>query len=115
MLHTVQRMNSWIYLLFSFFVLFNLLDLSSTIVALKLGLSEANSFLLLFSSLMGIGITPSLIILKVIFIAGMGSLVLIAIRSNNSRTSRMIFFAEIVLTLVFFVVAFNNFLVISSV
>ena len=114
MLSNFHRMNSWIYLLFSLFVAFNLLDLSTTIIALRLGMSEANSMLLFFSNLSGIGVIDFFLVIKAVFIAGVGSLVLIAVRSHNSRTTLMVFLAETAFTLVFFLVALSNILVIAS-
>ncbi len=49
---------------FAYFVMFNLFDLSSTILALKLGLSRANFALVYLSSSLGLGIADVAILLN---------------------------------------------------
>ena len=111
----INRVHSWIYFLFSAFVLVNLLDLTTTIVAIRDGLSEMNLALLFLSNLTGAGVISTILALKAIFIAGFGSLVIIGVTSRDQRTCRMILIAEIAMTLVFFAVSYNNIVAVMSI
>jgi len=105
----------WLMIAFSYFVVFNLFDLSSTILALRLGLSEANQTLLLLSSRLGFGLVNVFLGVKIVFILGMGSMLFMGVRSRNAVTRKMIFLAILGFAIVFATVSVSNFLSIFSV
>jgi hypothetical protein len=102
-------------LAFAYFVVFNILDLSSTILALKLGLSEANFVLVYLSSSLGIGITDVIVLVKSVFFVGVGALVILGIATRNQGMKRKILFTIILFGAVFALVLVNNFFTIYSV
>jgi len=70
MLSPHERLNSRLFFLFFTFVLVNLLDLSTTIVAVNMGFREANYALVALSNFAGTGIVTTILLLKIIFIIG---------------------------------------------
>jgi hypothetical protein len=100
---------------FAYFVTFNLFDLSSTILALRLGLSEANTILLLLSSKLGIGVFNTFVLVKSVFFVGVGSLVIIGVGTSNQGLRKTILAAVIVFSFIFAVVSASNFFSIYSV
>jgi hypothetical protein len=106
---------SWFALSFAYFVLFNLFDLSSTILALRLGLSEGNFILVLLSSELGIGLSTVIVLVKSIFFVGVGSLLILGIMSRNTTMKKAVLATIIFFGIVFAIVSVNNFLSIYSV
>lgn len=102
-------------LAFAYFVVFNLFDLSSTILALRLGLSEANFVLIYLASSLGVGITDVILLVKSLFFVGVGSLLIVGILSKSQKMKRTILATIIVFGAVFALVSVNNFLSIYSV
>jgi hypothetical protein len=102
-------------LAFAYFVLFNLFDLSSTILALRVGLTEANSALVYLSSLLGVGIAGVIVLAKSLFFAGAGGLLILGIISRNYKIKRTVLFTLIAFAAVFAIVSVNNFLNIYAV
>ena len=102
-------------LAFSYFVIFNLLDLSSTILALKLGLSEANIALSFLSSLLRLDIVDIIMLVKSVFFAGVGGLMILAFTTRNQRIKKTVLLTIILFGAVFALVSLNNFITIYSV
>jgi len=102
-------------LAFAYFVVFNLFDLSSTILALRLGLSEANFVLVYLSSFLGVGIAGVILLVKSIFFVGVGGLLILGVLSKSQKMKKTILAAIILLGAVFALVSLNNFLSIYSV
>jgi hypothetical protein len=100
---------------FSYFAIFNLLDLSSIILALKLGLSEANQTLLWFSSRLGLGFVDTFLTVKILLILSMGCALILGTTSRNILTRRMIFFAIAGFAILFATVSVSNLVTIFSV
>ncbi|MFI5419493.1 MAG: hypothetical protein ACHQ1H_00850 [Nitrososphaerales archaeon] len=99
---------------FSYFALFNLLDLSSTILALKLGLSEANQTLLLLASRLGLGFVDAFLAVKILLFLSMGSALILGVKSGNASTRKIVFLAIAGFAVLFAAVSLNNFLTIFS-
>jgi hypothetical protein len=102
-------------LAFAYFAVFNILDLSSTILALKLGLSEANFVLIYLSSTLGIGIADAIMLVKSVFFVGVGALVILGLATRNQDMKRKILLTIVVFGAIFALVSVNNFLTIYSV
>ncbi len=100
---------------FAYFIIFNLFDLSSTILALRLGLSEANSALLLFSSSLGVGLVNAFMLIKSVFFVGVGGLVILGLVTRNQGMRRTILLTVIVFGFIFALISVNNFITIFSV
>jgi len=95
---------------FAYFVMFNLFDLSSTILALRLGLSEANYALLFVSSRLGVGLVNAFMIVKSLFFLGVGTLVILGLASRNPSTRRTVLLTVIIFGSIFAIISVNNFL-----
>ena len=102
-------------LAFSYFVIFNLFDLSSSILALRIGLSEANFVLVSLSSILGVGLAGVIILVKSIFFAGAGTLLILGVLSKNQRIKRAVLLTIVLFAAVFAFVSVNNFVDIFSV
>ena len=113
------RSPIWLYIAFSFFTLFNILDLSSTILALRLGFAEGNSALIFAASTLGISLVDILVVLKSVFIIGMATVVFLGVapkyRSLNNKIGKNTIFLVIVgFAILFGLVCANNFTYILS-
>jgi len=100
---------------FAYFVLFNLFDLSSTILALKLGLSEANFALVYLSSSLGLNLTDVILLVKSVFFVGIGGMMILGIATRNPNIRKTMLATIIVFSAVFAIVSVNNFISIFSV
>lgn len=100
---------------FAYFVLFNLFDLSSTILALRLGLSEGNFVLLRLSSSLGVGLSEAIVLVKSVFFVGVGGLLILGVASRNQTLKKTILAAIIFFGVVFALVSLSNFVTIYSV
>ena len=100
---------------FAYFIIFNLFDLSSTILALRLGLSEANFALLLLSSRLGVGLVDAFMIIKSVFFVGVGGLVILGLVTRNQGMRKRILMTVIVFGFIFALISVNNFITIYSV
>jgi hypothetical protein len=100
---------------FAYFIIFNLFDLSSTILALRLGLSEANFALLLLSSSLGVGLVNAFMIIKSVFFVGVGGLVSLGLVTRNQGVRKRILMTVIVFGFSFALISVNNFITIYSV
>lgn len=109
-MESVQRLSNWLMVSFALFALFNILDLSTTILALKMGLTEGNSALIFFASRLDFSLVNFLVIIKCVFILGAGFLVLIAVGTRNLRIEKMVFVWILAFTLIYAIVAGSNFL-----
>lgn len=107
---SVQRLSSWLIVAFALFALFNILDMSTTILALRMGLTEGNSVMIFLASRLGFSLVNFLIIIKCLFILGEGFLVLIAVCTRNLSIRKMVFVSIIAFTLLFAIVAGSNIL-----
>jgi hypothetical protein len=105
----------WLLIAFSYFTLFNLLDLSSTILALKLGFAEANQTLLWFSSRLGLGFVNIFLAIKILLILSMGCALVLGTSSRNMLTRKMILLAIAGFAILFATVSISNFVTIFSV
>jgi hypothetical protein len=100
---------------FAYFIIFNLFDLSSTILVLRLGLSEANFALLLLSSSLGVGLVNAFMLIKSVFFVGVGGLVILGLATRNQGMRRTILLTVIIFGFVFALISVNNFITIYSV
>ncbi len=110
MMSSFHRYSNWLLPAFGFFVLFNLFDLSTTIFALKIGLSESNSALVFLASALGFGLIDFLVLIKSIFIFAAGFLVLIAMVTRNQNVKKAVFVSILGFALIYAVVVVSNFL-----
>ena len=97
-------------LAFAYFVVFNILDLSSTILALRIGLSEANFALVYLSSALGIGIADVVLLVKSIFFVAVGGVLIIGVATKSQSIKKRILLTIILFGAVFAMVSINNFL-----
>jgi hypothetical protein len=104
-----------VVLAFGYFVILNLFDLSSTIIALRLGLSEANFVLVALSSALGLGIGDVIIFVKSVFFVGVGCTLILGALTKNQNVKKAILLTIILFGAIFAVVSVNNFLTIYSV
>jgi hypothetical protein len=102
-------------LAFSYFVLFNIFDLSSTILALRLGLSEANFVLVFLSSSLGLALADIILLVKSLFFVGVGSLMILGVATKNLGLKKVVFVTIILFGSVFALVSLSNFISIYSV
>lgn len=101
-------------LAFAYFIMFNIFDLSSTILALKLGLSEANFALVFLSNSLGIDLADVIMLVKSAFFVCVGGLMMLGIASKNQGTKKVVYATILVFSAVFALVSLNNFLSIYS-
>jgi hypothetical protein len=101
--------SSALSLAFSFFALFNFLDLSTTIIALKTGLTESNSLLIALSRLLDQSLINSIIISKVSLLGCAGIGLFVGIGSRNQTVKKQVFGTLLVLTGLFAFASLNNF------
>jgi len=102
-------------LAFGYFIVFNLLDLSSTILGLRLGLSEANFLLVFLSSTLGLALTEVILLIKSLFFVGVGGLIILGIATRNPNMKKAILTTIILFGAIFALVSINNFLSIYAV
>ena len=69
---------------FAYFVVFNLFGLSSSVLALTLGLNESNFALIYLSSAVGITLLSAVFFVKLVFFVCMGGLILEALDEKRS-------------------------------
>ena len=100
---------------FAYFIMFNLFDLSSTILALRLGLSEANIALLFLSARLGVGLVNAFMLVKSAFFVGVGGLVIFWLATRNQAMRKLILSTIILFVFIFALISVNNFLTIYSV
>jgi hypothetical protein len=105
---------STLALSFAYFVLFNLFDLSSTILALRLGLSEGNFILVYLASRLGIGIADGMMLVKSVFFVGVGGLFLLGVLTRNQAMKKVVLSTMIVFVVIFALVSMSNFITIYS-
>ena len=105
---------TWFLVAFSWFAVFNLLDLSSTLLALKMGLSEGNAILLLLASKLDLSLLETVVIVKAVFFIGSALLLILGIHSQNARTRRAILMTFVAFAVLFAIVSTSNFLSIYS-
>jgi hypothetical protein len=102
-------------LAFAYFVLFNLFDLSSTILALRLGLSEANFALLYLTSSLGLSITDAIVLVKSVFFVGIGGMMILGIATRSTNIRKTILATIIIFCAVFAIVSVSNFISIFTI
>jgi len=102
-------------LAFAYFVVFNILDLSSTILALRLGLSEANFAILYLSSTLGISIAKVVLIVKSIFFVSVGGALIYGLGTKSQTVKKAILLTIVIFGALFAIVSISNFLSIYSV
>ena len=83
-------------------------DLSSTVLALKLGLSEANHALIFIAQRLGIGLVGALISFKALFFVGAGLLILLGMKTRSPAISRAILAVIVGFAGVLALVSMNN-------
>ncbi len=76
------------FMLFSVTIIFSVLDLFLTSVALNIGLSESNYFLLAISNYFGISLLSALGVTKIIFVSGGAIVSSIGLRTRDPGTRR---------------------------
>ena len=97
-------------LAFAYFVVFNLFDLSSTILALKLGLSEANFALVYLSSALSLNLSDVIMLVKSVFFVGTGSLLILGVATKNQNIKKTILMTIILFGAIFALVSVSNFI-----
>ncbi len=107
---TLKPLSSYaLGLAFSFFALFNFLDLSTTIIALKTGLTESNSLLIALSKLLGQNLINSIIFSKVVLLSSAGVGLYVGVASRNQTVKKQVFATLMLLTAMFIFASLNNF------
>lgn len=94
--------------LFAMTVIFSVVDLLSTTIALNMGLTEANSLLISMGSSIGIGTVGALGLLKVLFIAGTGFAAIMGIRAINPQIRERALILLSAMTVMMVAVSVNN-------
>ena len=89
-------------------IAFNLTDMATTLFALGKGLQEGNTLVLGMSAALGLNIFSSLVILKILFMAGAVVVALIGVRSANKTGRRMAVCYLLASASLFYVVSLNN-------
>ena len=110
----VKPTFTWFLVAFGLFVLFNIFDLSSTIVGLKLGLSETNAALLFLSERMNVSVGGVLVLVKSLLFVGGGAILLIGSKTQNSGSRKIMFLSIWGFALLFALVAISNLLTIYT-
>jgi len=108
------RGQVWLLLAFSSFILANMFDLSSTLVALKLGLAETNEALIILSSRLGENLVDVFVWLKVILFLGAGILTMVGVSTKSSLTKKLVVISFALFAGLIFLISLNNFLFIYS-
>jgi hypothetical protein len=100
--------------MFSCLVVLSLMDLVTTSIALRQGLSEGNVMLLGISSWMRLGFFQTIIATKIGFILGAGTLVFLGWRSDLQTTRKIVLFSMFGFVLMLFLVSLNNLILILN-
>jgi hypothetical protein len=90
-------------------------DLSSTILALKLGLHETNVILISLASTLGLSLVYGLVLVKILSIVSAGLILLYAVRSSSPQMVRVSLFALACFAGIFAFAAVNNFVAIATI
>ena len=89
-------------------LLFNVVDLVTSYVGLGRGLNEVNSLALGIAEASRLPIFGSLIILKLLFVSGAVATAIVAVRSRDPGTKRLLLRVIAISTLSFLVISLNN-------
>jgi len=100
--------RSLLLTLFTMTVIFSVVDLLSTVMALNMGLAEGNSLLIAMGALFGVGTVGALGILKLVFIAGTGVAALMGIRAMSPEIRRRALILLAAMTMMMVAVSINN-------
>ncbi len=87
---------------------FNLMDMLSTALALRIGLEESNSLLLGLTSGLRMNLLTVIGLAKVLFVFGGAGLAYMGVKSNNRGMKNLIFGSILFFVLVFLFVSINN-------
>jgi len=109
--------SSWyppiLVMLFGMTIIFSILDLFLTNVALKIGLVESNYFLLLISDFSGLGLVVSLGLTKIIFVTGAAIVSVMGIRTSDIKIRKRVLVVMVAFAILLFAVSMNNAYLIS--
>jgi len=100
-------------MLFGMTIIFSILDLFLTNVALKIGLVESNYFLLLISDFSGLGLVVSLGLTKIIFVTGAAIVSVMGIRTSDIKIRKRVLVVMVAFAILLFAVSMNNAYLIS--
>jgi hypothetical protein len=89
-------------------VVFNLTDLLTTAIALRLGFVEGNSLIVSLSHTLDIGVIGTLGLSKMVFIIVTGVIAIIGVRSKSPRVRNNVVILLACATLILLVVSANN-------
>jgi len=95
-------------------VFFTITDFVTSFMALKAGFSEGNSLLTALSAALNLDVIDSLIVTKLVFIAGMLALGLVGLKSEDRSTKRIMLTSSTVFMILFACVSLNNLYWITS-
>jgi hypothetical protein len=109
-----SKYKSVLALMFSCVIILSVVDLLTTSIALKQGLSEGNVMLLGIASLMKLGFFQTIIAIKIAFIFGAGSLVFLGLRSSLQMTRKIILSSMLGFVLMLLFVSLNNLILILN-
>jgi hypothetical protein len=102
------RYEVTIMVLLGYLVFFNVMDMLSTALALRIGLEEGNVLLLNISSFLRTNLLVVIGLIKILFIFGGAGLVFMGIKTNNRRMKNLILGSILAFVLVFLLVSVNN-------
>jgi hypothetical protein len=102
------RYEITIAVLVGYLVLFNVVDMLSTQLALRIGLEEGNVLLLNITSALGTSLIVVIGLMKILFISGGAILAYMGIRSSNRQMKNLILGSIIFFVFVFLLVSVNN-------
>jgi hypothetical protein len=95
-------------LLLLFNVVFNLTDLTTSFIALQAGFAEANTLVLSISATLGLNVLESLVLMKILFFAGVAVVALMGTRSTAKSTKNITLGFLLTSALIFLVVSLSN-------
>jgi hypothetical protein len=89
-------------------VLFNIADLSTTVLALGKGLQEGNLVLLVISAALGLSILASLLVMKVLIVTVAAIVALVGVRSPSGAGRHLALCYLLASTSLFCIISLNN-------
>jgi hypothetical protein len=102
------RYEVTIAFLVGYLALFNVMDMLSTALALRIGLEEGNVLLLGITSALGTSLIVVIGLMKILFISGGAGLAYIGISTGNRQMKNLILGSIIFFVFVFLLVSINN-------
>jgi hypothetical protein len=89
-------------------IFFNITDIVTTSIALRLGLTEGNGFVLVLANYLGLSIVGTLAFVKIIFIFGTSTIAIIGMLSKNPRTRNNVLILMACAAMALLIVSANN-------